>query len=109
MHAASMLVSEAMRKVAKTDLQIRGLPVALRDKVRARADKKGQTMSEYLTELIARDVSQPSLEEWLEEVKRHPIPTHGDMSGAQAVREAREERAEQLAKAAEERWTRTQR
>lgn len=74
------------------------MPVALRDKVRARAAKKGQTMSRYLIELIRRDAGQLSLDEWLGLVRSQPrIPTRGLTSPAQAVREAGEERAEHLA------------
>lgn len=95
-HADSMLVSRTMKKRGQTDLQIRGLPTALRDKVRLRAKRKGQTMSQYLIEILEREHAQPSLEEWLEEILSQPrTALRGDP--AQAVREAREEREEQLA------------
>lgn len=86
-----------MNRRGRTDLQIRGMPVALRDKLRARAARKGRTMSQYLIELAERDVAQPSLEEWLERLRNRPVIRHR-MTGAQAVREAREERAERLAR-----------
>ncbi len=108
MHAASMLASKLMKrptnaktKLATTDLQVRGLPVALRDKVRARAEKQGRTMSQYVIEVLRKETDHPSLEEWLDELRRlPPIPIRGGMTAAQAVREAREERAEQLARRA---------
>jgi hypothetical protein len=88
-----------MKKRGQTDLQIRGLPTALRDKVRQRAKRKGQTMSHYLIDLLEREHAKPSLDEWLDEVRRwKPIPVRpGGISPAQAIREAREERAEHLA------------
>ena len=95
--------------MTKTNLQIRGVPVALREKVRARAAKKGQTMSQYVTEVLQRETAHLSLDEWLDLVRRNRIPVHGGMTGAEAVREAREERAEQLARDAEERAKRAQR
>lgn len=86
-----------MKRGARTNIQIRGAPSALLEKLRARAGKAGKTMSRYAIEVLERDLSHPSLEEWLEKVRRHPIPVHGDMSAAQALREAREEREEHLA------------
>ncbi|MER3452715.1 MAG: toxin-antitoxin system HicB family antitoxin [Acidimicrobiia bacterium] len=44
----------------KTNIQIRGVPPALRERVRRRARAKGRTMSEYLLELIERDLSLPT-------------------------------------------------
>lgn len=60
-------------------------------------------MSEYAIELLERDLARPSLDEVLDRIRRHRIPVRGSMTGAQAVREAREERAEQLARGAIER------
>jgi len=95
-HAAGMLGSRAMKKRGQTDLQIRGLPVALRDKVRRRAKRKGQTMSQYLIEVLEREHARPTLDEWLDEILSGPR-SRSTMDVAQAVREAREEREEQLA------------
>jgi predicted DNA-binding protein len=88
-----------MKEGKKTNLQIRGMPVPLRDEVSRRAAKKGQTMSQYLTELIERRIKEEeSLEKWLDEVRRwEPIPVAPGTDVAQAIREAREERAEHLA------------
>lgn len=87
---------------ARTDLQIRGMSVVLRNRVRARAAKSGQTMSQYLIGLVEKDTEGRSLEEWLEDVRRwKPIAVRPGASAAQAVREAREERSEHLASVAE--------
>lgn len=97
-------VVKPRKSAATTDLQVRGLPVTIREKVRGRARRKGQTMSQYVIDLLRKDTDQPSLEEWLEEVRHwKPVPVRGGMTAAQAVREAREERAEQLARGFEER------
>lgn len=91
-------------KERKTDLQIRGVSVDLREKLRDRAESMGKTMSQYAIELLEKDLAYPTLDEWLDDVKKHRIPVRpGGISAAQAVREAREERAEQLAQGAEER------
>ncbi len=91
-----MLGSKTVKKRGQADLQIRGLPVALREKVRQRAKRKGQTMSQYLIEVLEREHERPSLEEWIAEVLKGP-PSRSKMDAAQAVREAREERDKQLA------------
>jgi hypothetical protein len=87
-----------MKEPKKTNLQIRGVSPELVAKVRERADKKNQTMSQYLIDLIRKETEHLSLEEWLDLVRRQPpTPVRGIITAAQAVREAREERAEHLA------------
>lgn len=92
-----------MKNEARTNIQIRGASVRLLEKLRARARSKGKTMSQYAMEVLENDLARPSLDDWLDEVRKHRIPVRGGMTGAQAVREAREERAEQLAQGAIER------
>ncbi len=98
-----------MKKDARTNIQIRGASTALLEKLRARARSKGKTMSQYAMELLEEDLSRPTLDEVLDRIARHRIPVKGDMTGAQAVREAREERADQLARGAEDRMKRARR
>lgn len=59
-----------MQRQGKTDLQIRGVPIATRDRVRARARASGRSMSEYVLALIDRDLGRPTLDEWFAEVRR---------------------------------------
>lgn len=88
-----------MKEAKRTNLQIRGIPPEIVAKVRERAGKKGRTMSQYLIDLIERGMDeQEKLENWLDEVRTwEPIPVAPGTDVAQAVREAREERAEHLA------------
>ncbi|HEV8536508.1 MAG TPA: hypothetical protein VGR87_12465 [Candidatus Limnocylindria bacterium] len=75
----------------KTDLQIRGVPIALRERLRRRADGKGSSMSQYVIEVLKDDLSRPTLEEWLAEVgKLAPIDLRS-RTGAELVREGRRE------------------
>lgn len=76
-----------MKRVAK-NLQVRNVPAEIGRRVGARAKERGQTISEYVTELIERDLERKALQDWLDELRRLPPIPHG-MSGAQAVREAR--------------------
>jgi hypothetical protein len=47
-------------------------------------------MSQYLIDLIRKDAEQPSMEEWLEKIRRSkPIPVRPGTDVAKAVREAR--------------------
>lgn len=82
-----------MPRPKKTDLQIRGVPVALRERLRARAARKGVSMSQYVIERLRQDLDLPTIDEWLDEVAKLPkidLAALGT-SGAQLVREARAE------------------
>ena len=75
----------------KTDVQIRGVPVALRERLRRRADSKGLSMSQYVIEILADDLSRPTVAEWVAAVgKSPPIDLRG-RTGADLVREGRRE------------------
>lgn len=82
-----------MVRARTTDLQIRGIPVSLRERLRRRATRKGVSMSQYVIEQLKADLALPTLDEWLDEVARLPkidLEARG-LSAAQLVREAREE------------------
>ena len=71
------------------DVQIRGVPAELRERLKRRAASKGVSMSRYVIKVLADDIERPTLEEWLEEVRKLP-PVPG-VSGAAIVRELRDE------------------
>lgn len=77
-------------KPKTTDLQIRGIPVATRDKLRRKAKSKGVSMSKYLIDLIDSEVDTLPLDEWFALVRNDPPVTLG-VSAAELLREAREE------------------
>ena len=56
----------------KVDLQIRGVPSDVRDRMRRRAAGKGMSMSQYVTRLIEDDLARPTMEELLAELHRLP-------------------------------------
>lgn len=74
----------------RVDLQIRGIPAALRDRLRRRAEGKGMSMSQYVIEVLEDNLSRPSLDEWWDEVMKGP-PSKFSISAAEAVRAARRE------------------
>jgi plasmid stability protein len=87
-----------MAKPRKTDLQIRGVPVSLREKLRRRAAGKGLSMSQYVTGLLNDDLGLPTIDEWLDEVAALPkvdLKAKG-IDTAKLVRELDEERTEEL-------------
>ena len=75
----------------KTDLQIRGVPVALRERLRRRAAGKGVSMSQYVIEILKDDLARPAMAEWLAEVGKLPPIDMGGKTSAELVREGRKE------------------
>jgi len=77
-------------KAKTTDLQIRGIPVKTRDALRRKAESKGVSMSQYLIDLIQRDVEKMPLDEWIAMVRKNP-PVDIGMSAADLLQEIHEE------------------
>jgi post-segregation antitoxin (ccd killing protein) len=79
-----------------TDLQIRGIPVTLRDRLRRRATRKGLSMSQYVTEMLESELGLPTIDEWLDEVAALPKVDLGRIDTAELMRDLDEERTEEL-------------
>jgi hypothetical protein len=77
-------------KPKTTDLQIRGIPVKTRDALRRKAQSKGLSMSQYLVDLIRRDVDKLPLDEWIAMVRKDP-PVDLGSSAAEILRELHDE------------------
>jgi class 3 adenylate cyclase len=75
----------------KTDVQLRGVPVALRARLRKRADSKGVSMSQYVIEILRDDLARPTVAEWVAEVGKRPAIDLGGKTGAELLRETRRE------------------
>ena len=89
---------QPMRKARTTDLQIRGIPVALREKLRDRAARKGLSMSQYVTDLVREDLDLPTIDEWLDEVAALPkvdLQARG-IDTVKLLHELSDERAEEI-------------
>lgn len=78
-----------------TNIQIRGVPVKLRDKLKRRARSEGKSMSQYLVELIERDLEKPTMREFMRRLRQRE-PMELDVPAAEIIREAREEREAEL-------------
>ncbi|MEX2324641.1 MAG: hypothetical protein WD576_02730 [Nitriliruptoraceae bacterium] len=71
------------------DLLIRGLPALTHQELKRRAGLAGMSLQAYVAQLLERSAATPSLEEWL--LRLDELPRHQDISGAEAVRAARDE------------------
>ena len=75
------------------DAQVKGVPEDVHAELRRRAGVRGRTVRDYLLDLIILDQQRPTREQWLERLHQlQPV----DVSGAELVREARQEREQQL-------------
>lgn len=94
MHLACYDRAGVKRPQGKTDIQVRGVPVALRDRARDRAEAQGRSLSQYIRDLIEADVAALTLEQWFERIqKRGPIRLSG-MQGKTMVDVLHEARRE---------------
>jgi plasmid stability protein len=77
-------------------LQIKNIPPDLHEAVRRRAAQEGRTMSEYVIDVLRRDLAHPSQREWLARLsEREPVETGEDSAAlVNAAREARKQELE---------------
>jgi antitoxin FitA len=61
-----------------TNVQVRNVEAELHESLRQRAAEEGRTISEYVLELIRRDLRRPVRREWLRELAA--LPPVGDSS-----------------------------
>lgn len=71
------------------DLLIRDLPPDMHSELKRRAEQAGMSLQSYVTRMLAESTSRPTVEDWLAGLD--DLPRHAGISGAQAVREARDE------------------
>lgn len=72
-------------------IQVRNVPDDLHQKLVHRARLRGQTLTDYIQEILERAVGKPDRMEVLERIlSREPVDL-GGMSGADLVHEARRE------------------
>jgi antitoxin FitA len=82
---------EACYYHAMSSVQVKNVEPELHDALRQRASHDGKTMSEYVLDLIRRDLRKPSRQEWIERVRRlEPVEVDYDVVAAiEADRESR--------------------
>jgi len=74
-----------------SNLQIRNVPEDLHRKLKARAAHMGISLSEYLLREITELASRPTIEEFIEQLERHP-KVHLSSNVADIIREERDAR-----------------
>src|SRR5258705_7918789 len=92
MHALMRGILSAMAGREKVDLQIRGMPTELRQRIREKATGRSMSMSKYLIEILEDNVDRPdSINDWLDEViSLPPVPGFAPGDGAKAIRAMRD-------------------
>jgi hypothetical protein len=71
------------------DLLIRDLPARTHEELKRRAQQEGTSLQSYVARILERSASTPSLGEWLRRLDE--LPRHPELSGADAIRAARDE------------------
>ena len=75
-----------------TSLQLRGVPTRLHQRLRRYTRRSGSSMSRFAIEILADDLSRPTIEEWLARVEsRTPVVLPPGITAADLVHEARRE------------------
>ena len=73
-----------------SNVQVKNLEASLHDELRARAAAKGATISDYVLELIRRDLRTPSRRQWITSLAT--LPRH-DFSREDITRALEAERS----------------
>ena len=69
------------------DLLIRDLDPAVHQELKRRADQERMSLQAYVSRVIGQHTDRPTITQWLHGLD--DLPRHPDVSGAEAVREAR--------------------
>ncbi|MDP9397959.1 MAG: hypothetical protein M3P96_09145 [Actinomycetota bacterium] len=57
-------------------LQVKNLPDDLHAALRQRAVDEGVTVTDLVVRMLRRELARPSIDEWLEQVRRRPMREH---------------------------------
>jgi hypothetical protein len=66
-------------------ITIRDVPQKVRDELAARAALQGRSMQEFLRAELQRLVARPSIDAWLQQVRRRKRAGQGQVSSAQIL------------------------
>lgn len=80
---------------ATGDLLIRDISPETHAELKRRAQDAGVSLQSYVARLLERSTAVPAVTDWLDQLEQ--LPRHRDLSGAAAVREARDELLRRLA------------
>jgi plasmid stability protein len=72
-------------------IQVKDVPDPLHDALRRRAAEEGMSLTDYVLEVLRRDLALPGRREWLERLAtRDPVGTAGALDALDAARGERE-------------------
>jgi antitoxin FitA len=71
-------------------LQVRDIPERLHRELRKRAKARGQTLTDYVEEVLEREVARPPAEEVFDRIESRP-PVELDIRIAEMIRQGRQE------------------
>jgi plasmid stability protein len=77
-------------------IQVKNVPELLHRRLRERAQNEGRSLSEYILEILERDLATPSTREWLSRLKEDPAVDIEPGEIARLIQEGRAERDEQI-------------
>jgi plasmid stability protein len=81
-------------------IQVKNVSPELHAQLRARARAEGRSLSDYVLDVLRRDLSLPTMREWLDRLGRdEPVTDISSERIVQTIREGREERDEQIQRA----------
>jgi plasmid stability protein len=72
-------------------IQIRNVPDKVHKTLKARAEREGMSLSDYIKRDLERTAARPSMDEWIERVRKHK-PLKFDRSAVDIIREMRDSR-----------------
>ncbi|WP_116810205.1 FitA-like ribbon-helix-helix domain-containing protein [Steroidobacter cummioxidans] len=67
-------------------ITIRDIPEQVRDELASRAALQGKSMQEYLRAELERIAARPSVESWVEQVRRRKRAANNQVSAAEIMR-----------------------
>jgi plasmid stability protein len=73
-------------------LQVQKVPDALHCRLRMRAASRGLALTDYVLQMLKRADREPSIDEWLEEVRKLPA-TRLTTSPSELIRKAQDSRS----------------
>ena len=82
---------------AMSAIQIKNVPSELHERLRARARSEGRNLSDYVLDVLQRDLALPTMREWLDQVKQRESVTGVSRERILAlIDQGRDERDEQI-------------
>ena len=78
-------------------IQVKNVPPELHDRLRVRARSEGRNLSDYVLDVLERDLAAPTMRAWLERLRHdEPVTTVSSEEILTATHEGREERDAQI-------------